>query len=585
MKYTALMQRIIHHPLIIVPLLVIVLAFVWRQYELNTSNLNLPTSNLNLLTADTIQSSPDNTLVGWQLAHSGTATYALSHTNGIITNRATKVTIGDYQNGDVTLAGPKVSVKPDQTYLFKGYYTSDIPFTLLARYYYTDGTNTLIHLDAYPTHSDGWSTASYAFDTTNHVAAIQFIYKMSAKGAVTFDGTYLEPKQNVFIPDQPKMANNSIPNPTFAITDTDVPNEWSTYSTGDNTTAFSFLHDSNGAYIKTAVTGFKTGEAKWQYTPQSVTPHQRYQFSAAYMSDVPTKLVAEYVLVNGKHQFEVISDIPPADTWTDITYPLEIPSSANSLVVSMVLSRNGSIASRNYTLANISKPGNLEWKRPIVSLTFDDGWRSAYNNALPILDRYGYKSTFYINPSSVETPGFMSAAELAKLYGDQHEIAAHGYSHMDMTMLSPDALDKQLSQGQSALSDAGVPVSHVATPYGKSDAEVQWYARRYFTTIRSVDTGINTKQNLDPYNLKTLFIRSDTSKDAIAAALNEAKQAGAWLIFVYHNIGPTPSKDIIPNVENANISATAFADQMALIQKSGMVVLPVGNAYKEVSVQ
>ena len=584
MKYLTITHRLMHHPLVIIPPLIIVLGLAWQQYIIAGRNLNLPSKDGNLLATTVAQPSTNSPLAGWQLSQSGDASYITSRDNGLVTDKAVKTTVNDYKSGDITLAGPKVSVTPNQTYLFKGYYTSDMQFALLAHYYYTDGTDKLVHLETYPAQKDGWSTTSHAF-ATNNITAVQFMYKLTNTGTLTVDGMYLEPKQNVFIPKQPVATKNTIPNSELASTNDNMPDGWTTYRAGDNTAAFSSLRDDKGTYVKTSVKNFKSGEAKWQYTPQPVSAYQRYQFNVKYLSDAPAKIIAEYVLKNGRHQFETIANVPASMEWADITYAVETPKDATSLVVSIVLHGNGSLASRDYTLANITKPGTARWSRPLVSVTFDDGWHSAYSNAVPILDRYGYKGTFYINPSNIETPKFMSAAELAELSNTRQEIAAHGYSHLDMTMMNPDALDYQLGQGQAYLASAGFPTTHFATPYGKSDAEVQWFARKYFATMRSVDTGINTRQNFDPYNLKAFFLKNDTSLETITTALDEAKQTGGWLILVYHNVGSAENKDLSLKVESGTMTTETFADQIALVQKSGITVLPVGDAYKEVEKQ
>jgi peptidoglycan/xylan/chitin deacetylase (PgdA/CDA1 family) len=584
MKYSVVARRLIHHPLIVVPSLVIVLALAWQQYTTAGRNLNLPTQDRNLLAANVGQQSANSPLAGWQVSRSGDATYTVDRQSGFVTDKAIKTTVSNYKSGDVTVTSPKVSVTANQTYLFKDYYTSDMQFVLLARYHYDDGTSQLIHLKTYLAQKDGWSTTSHAF-TTDKITAVQFIYKLTNTGTLSIDGMYLEPKQDVFIPKQPQAGKNAIPNSELVSKSDNMPDEWTTYRAGNNTAAFSSLQDDKGTYVKTTVRNFKNGEAKWQYTPQPVHAHQRYQFSAQYLSDAQAKVIAEYVLENGKHQFETIANLPAAGEWTDVTYSIEVPKGATSLVVSIVLHGNGSLASRGYTLTDSTKPGAASWRRPLVSITFDDGWYSAYNNALPILNRYGYKGTFYINPSSIETPKFMTAAELATLHDTHHEIATRGYSYADMTTLSPDALDTQLRQGQTYLASAGFPTVHFATPYGKSDAEVQWFARKYFATMRSVDSGINTRQNFDQYNLKAFFLKNDTSLETITTALEEARQAGGWLIFVYHNVGFSQNEDLSLKVESGTMTTETFAEQISLVQKSGIPVLPVGDAYNEIKNQ
>ena len=44
----------------------------------------------------------------------------------------------------------------------------------------------------------------------------------------------------------------------------------------------------------------------------------------------------------------------------------------------------------------------IENNEKVVILTFDDGWQSQYKNAKPILDKYGFKGTFFIVCNYIE---------------------------------------------------------------------------------------------------------------------------------------------------------------------------------------
>jgi peptidoglycan/xylan/chitin deacetylase (PgdA/CDA1 family) len=501
-----------------------------------------------------------------------------------VSDKAIKVSITSYGSGDITMTGPKATLQADKRYLFKGYYSSTTAFTLLAHYYYSDGTDRVVSLQTYPAKSDGWTTASHAF-SSSHITAVQFIYKLTNPGDIAIDGVYLEPQDEIAVPEEFASSKNLIPNSSLASTTFNMPDDWTSYQSGDNTASFSYLSDSRGSYVRTAVKDFRSGEAKWQYASQPITVYGRYKFEVSYQSDKPVNVIAEYTLKDGKHFFETVDVLPPAGVWTTVQKTLEAPVGAVTLNISLVLNSDGILLRREYSLQDITKSGDLRWQRPIVSIAFDDGWRSSYTQAVPILNAYGYKGTFYINPSIIETSHFMSAANLDTLSKTGHEIAARGYSHSDMTMMSQNALNDQLNRGQSSLKAAGLQASNFAPPYGKTDPEVEWYAKKYFATLRGLRPGVNTRQNMNQYDLKAFAVKKDTDQSLLADLLDKTKQTNGWLILVYHNVNPDGSEISSTKADSSAITTKAFIDQIAQLRKSGITILPVETAYKEVSSQ
>ena len=67
-----------------------------------------------------------------------------------------------------------------------------------------------------------------------------------------------------------------------------------------------------------------------------------------------------------------------------------------------------------------------------VILNFDDGYKTQYTNAKPILDKYGYKATFYIICNYVEngegvvrSNARMNWEDITALYKEGYDIGSH----------------------------------------------------------------------------------------------------------------------------------------------------------------
>lgn len=105
---------------------------------------------------------------------------------------------------------------------------------------------------------------------------------------------------------------------------------------------------------------------------------------------------------------------------------------------------------------------------PGVILTFDDGHRSNYTCAFPLLLEHKMCADFFVNPATVGTPGFVSWPELCEMHRQGMSIQSHGYDHRYLTDYTPQALRDSLSMSRLEIEDkVGAPVALLAPPGGR----------------------------------------------------------------------------------------------------------------------
>ena len=117
-----------------------------------------------------------------------------------------------------------------------------------------------------------------------------------------------------------------------------------------------------------------------------------------------------------------------------------------------------------------------------VNIAFDDGHKSVYDLAFPILKKYNLTATAFVASGIISgekiddfysTKDMMSAENLLELSANGWEIASHSVHHLDLTLLSESDLLSELENSKKDLENLiGKPVKSLSFPYGKRNRKV-----------------------------------------------------------------------------------------------------------------
>lgn len=86
--------------------------------------------------------------------------------------------------------------------------------------------------------------------------------------------------------------------------------------------------------------------------------------------------------------------------------------------------------------------------KPVV-LTFDDGYRDTYEIALPLLKKYGFKSTVFIMLADAER--HLTWDELREMKASGMAVQPHGYTHSDLGAMPPARQAAEIARAKEML--------------------------------------------------------------------------------------------------------------------------------------
>jgi peptidoglycan/xylan/chitin deacetylase (PgdA/CDA1 family) len=214
------------------------------------------------------------------------------------------------------------------------------------------------------------------------------------------------------------------------------------------------------------------------------------------------------------------------------------------------------------------------FNRPLVTLTFDDGYLSAYERVLPLLQRFGIPATFYIDTGALGNHNRLNIKQLREIQKAGFEIGSHTVTHPHLRELYSKKVIRELAGSKKTLE--GVlkgPIAHFAPPYGETNSRVLRLIKRYYDSSRSVSPGYNSKKRFNRFAIKVKNIRATTSLSQIAHYLDQTLKDKTWLVLVYHDIAISSSPLSIP--------PSQFRQHLAAIKKRPLTVATIGDALAE----
>jgi hypothetical protein len=223
------------------------------------------------------------------------------------------------------------------------------------------------------------------------------------------------------------------------------------------------------------------------------------------------------------------------------------------------------------------KPVKMRNLFPIISFTFDDFPRSAYEAGGSILQTHGFHGTYYASLGLIgrHSPvgDLFSRDDLSKVVADGHELGCHTFDHCDAWSTAPATFERSILENQRCL-DELLPVASFRTlayPISGPRPHTKRRAARHFPCCRFGGQTYNA-DFADRYLLSAYFLEQGKhDPDSVKRMVDRNSNACGWLIFATHDVSETPSR--------FGCSPGFFEDVVLAASRSGASVLPVGEAW------
>ncbi|HKI78645.1 MAG TPA: polysaccharide deacetylase family protein [Ignavibacteriaceae bacterium] len=234
----------------------------------------------------------------------------------------------------------------------------------------------------------------------------------------------------------------------------------------------------------------------------------------------------------------------------------------NSIIIIILLF---ALSAKGQTIGHVTVKTWPNDMKSAFSFTFDDCFKSQYDYALPVLNSFGFKGTFYVIAEEPTEQGeplnwrYATWDQFREIAQQGHEIGSHSMTHPHLQTLqtgdinTPNTIYYELYQSKKLIENKipGIKVITFAYPYTEYNPTVISIAGQYYEASRrgngipnnSVITGTDW-QKINSYevqfNLPRDIVNDDNDElNEIENTLqNEVIDNGKWGMLFAHEVLP-----------------------------------------------
>jgi peptidoglycan/xylan/chitin deacetylase (PgdA/CDA1 family) len=242
-----------------------------------------------------------------------------------------------------------------------------------------------------------------------------------------------------------------------------------------------------------------------------------------------------------------------------------------------------------------------------VILNFDDDWKGQFTYAVPILEKYGFKASFFVTCgcptyqnltfcNHAEANSAMTWEDIRLLSELGHDIQSHGMSHKDVTTLSAMGLEYEIGQSKKCLLEHNINSTIFGTPYGAGSGNStvvntisEYYEMGRMGYEQLVHLNLTDRYSLPAwtdYQAQSMYRDNNTKiLDIFIEVVNSQTQfngngtINAIPIIVYHNVDhENNSPNISPDwLDSSTIDVNLFDSELKYLYDNEFQVLTMSD--------